>query len=207
MTIRTRLATTPRTRWLAPVFAVAAAIAVAIAFAPFNTADASDHLIQSEPHHGAYVAEAPHQLVLTFDSPLAQLIGAHHVEVTDSSGYRVDDGHPQIATYSQRTLIVPISAHGEGALEVNYSVRLIGDGEDLQVRSSYQFTVDHSAGPIEGDEISAPATAKGSQPIVLWTFAILFGIAAAGAMVYFLRMATGNSRSSLEPTNRSVFRD
>ena len=192
---------------LTALVGVVGAIVALSALALLNPTGASEYLIQEEPERGSTVAEAPHQLLLTFDHSLAQIKGAHHVEVTDSEGYRVDDGHVSISTYSQRTLVVPIHAEGDGSLNVEYTVLLIGDGEHLQVHSSYDFTVDHSLGPIEGDQIQAPATAKSSQALVLWTIVILLGTAAAGALLYFLRMATGNSRSSLEPTNRSVFRD
>jgi len=196
-----------RTRFVGAVLAVVCAIAVLAALALAGTTGASEYLIQEEPERGATVAEVPYQLVLTFDRPLAQIKGAHQVEVTDGDGYRVDDGYPEISTYSQRTLIVPIHAEGDGTLNVDYRVLLVGDGENLQISSSYNFTVDHSLLPKEGEAVEAPAAAKSSQALVLWTVAILIGIAFAGGMVYFLRMATGNSRSSLEPTNRSVFRD
>lgn len=198
---------TTRTRIVGAVIAMVGVIAATLALALFNPTGASDYLIQEEPQRGATVAEAPHQLLLTFDRPLAQIKNAHLVEVTDSAGHRVDEGYAKISTYSQRTLVVPIHAEGDGPLEVNYRVELIGDGENLEVSSSYRFTVDHSLGPVEGDEFATPATEKSSQALVLWTIAILIGIAFAGGMIYFLRMATGNSRSSLEPTNRSVFRD
>ena len=195
---------TTRTRLLGAVFAL---LAAAFAMALFHPTGASDYLIQEEPEQGSTVAEAPHQLLLTFDRPLAQIKGVHHVEVTDSSGYRLDDGHADISTYSQRTLVVPIHAEGDGTLQVDYTVLLIGDGEHLEISSSYSFTVDHDLAPIEGGAAAGSASEKSSQALVLWTIAILIGIAFAGGMVYFLRMATGNSRSSLEPTNRSVFRD
>ena len=198
---------TTRTRFVGMLIALASVIVAMSTLALLSPTGASEYLIQEEPERGATVAEAPHQLVLTFDRPLAQIKGAHRVEVTDELGERVDDGHSSISTYSQRTLIVPIHAEGDGSLKVDYSVLLIGGGEDLPVNSSYNFTVDHSLGPIEGDQIDAPATVKSSQALVLWTIVILLGVAVAGALVYFLRMATGNSRSSLEPTNRSVFRD
>ncbi len=198
---------TTRNRFFGTLIALASALAVAFALALLSPSGASEYLIQEEPERGSTVAEAPHQLLLTFDHPLAQIKRAHRVEVTDAEGYRVDDGYASISTYSQRTLIVPLHAEGDGDMNVSYSVRLIGDGEHLQVSSSYSFTVNHALGPIEGDQIDAPAAAKSSQSLVLWTIAILLGIAVAGALVYFLRMATGNSRSSLEPTNRSVFRD
>lgn len=198
---------TTRTRFIGALAALVSAIAVVGALALFSPTAASDYLIQEEPERGATVAEAPHQVLLTFDRPLAQIKGAHRIQVTDAAGYRVDDGYAEIATYSQRTLIVPIHAEGDGTLEVEYRVLLVGEGEHLEVSSSYNFTVDHSLTPIEGDPLDAPATEKSSQALVLWTIAILIGIAFAGGMVYFLRMATGNSRSSLEPTNRSIFRD
>ena len=196
-----------RTRFLGAMLAVIGAIALLAGLAMAAPTGASEYLIQEEPERGATVAEAPHQVLLTFDRPLAQIKGAHHVEVTDADGYRVDDGHVEISTYSQRTLVVPIHAEGDGTLNVDYRVLLVGDGEHLQISSSYDFTVDQSLVPIEGEALEAPAAAKSSQALVLWTIVILIGIAFAGGMIYFLRMATGNSRSSLEPTNRSVFRD
>lgn len=196
-----------RTRAFGALLALISAIVAATALTLLSPTGASEYLIQEEPERGTTVAEAPHQLILTFDRPLAQVKGAHQVEVIDSAGHRVDDGQPSISTYSRRTLVVPIHAEGDGTLEVHYRVRLLGDGESIDVISSYNFSVDHSLGPIGGDQIEAPATAKSSQALVLWTVVILIGIAVAGGLIYFLRMATGNSRSSLEPTNRSVFRD
>lgn len=198
---------TIRNRTLGALLALFGAVAALTALALFSPTGASDYLIQAEPEQDATVAEAPHQLLLTFDRPLVQVKGVHHVEVTDGAGHRVDDGYPSISTFSRRTLIVPIHAEGDGTLEVHYRVRLAGDGENIDVISSYNFSVDHSLVPIEGDQIEAPAVEKSSQSLVLWTIAILIGIAVAGGLIYFLRMATGNSRSSLEPTNRSVFRD
>lgn len=195
----------PRT--LGALLALVGALVAAATLAMLSPTAASDYLIQEEPERGSTVAEAPHQLVLTFDRPLAQVRGVHQVEVTDGAGHRVDDGHPSISTYSQRTLVVPIHAEGDGPLEVHYRVRLLGEGESIDVTSSYNFSVDHTLGPVEGDPSEVPASAKSSQALVLWTIAILIGIAVAGGLIYFLRMATGNSRSSLEPTNRSVFRD
>lgn len=198
---------TIRIRFPALMLALVGTMAALSALALLSPTGAREYLIQEEPERGATVAEAPHQLILTFDRPLAQLRGAHHVEVTDGAGKRVDDGHTSISTYSQRTLIVPIHAEGDGALEVHYNVLLIGDGEHLRVSSAYEFSVDHSLSPIEGEAGVAAATTKSSQALVLWTIAILIGISVAGGLVYFLRMATGNSRSSLEPINRSIFRD
>ena len=189
------------------VWLVIAAIGVVAAWLLLSASSASEYLIQEHPERGETVAEAPHQLVLTFDRPLAQLKNAHHVEVTNAGGYRVDDGHADIATYSQRTLIVPVHPEDDGTLTVDYSV-LLEDGDDyLRVESGYHFAVDHHLPEGSGETVAAVTTEKSSQALVLWTIAILIGIAAVGSMAYFLRLATGNSRSSLEPTNRSVFRD
>ncbi len=198
---------TARVRTFGALLVLIGALVATTALALLSPTSASENLIREEPERGTTVAEAPHQLLLTFNRPLAQVKGVHHVEVTDSAGQRVDDGRPSISTYSQRTLVVPIHAEGDGVLDVHYRVRLLGDGESIDVISSYSFSVDHTLGPIEGDPLEAPGTAKSSQALVLWTIAILIGIAVAGGLIYFLRMATGNSRSSLEPTNRSVFRD
>ncbi len=189
------------------VFAALGIAAFVAVLLPPDPAGASDYLIQEEPARGATVTEAPHQLVLTFDRPLAQISGAHHVEVIDSAGHRVDDGHADIATYSLRTLIVPIHAKSEGGLEVAYNVLLVQGDQRIRAESSYGFIVDHAFSPTGSEQIDAMAAEKSSQALVLWTIAILLGIAAAGGLLYFLRMATGNSRSSLEPINRSVFRD
>ncbi|MXX79724.1 MAG: hypothetical protein F4Y69_01665 [Chloroflexi bacterium] len=188
------------------LFALVGAAAFALAMLPFSLGGASEYLIHEEPASGATVVEAPHQLLLTFDRPLAQIAGQHRVEVMDADGYRVDDGQAKISGYSLNTLIVPISAEGDGELEVSYDVLLVEGDQYFEVSSSYRFSVDHSFAPDGGDSIETAAE-KSSQALVLWTIAILLGIAVAGALVYFLRMATGNSRSSLEPTNRSVFRD
>ncbi|MCY3568022.1 MAG: copper resistance protein CopC [Chloroflexi bacterium] len=189
-----------------PLVALIGVAAFALAMLPFSPGGASDYLIDEEPPSGATVAEAPHQLLLTFDRPLAQIAGQHRVEVMDADGYRADKGQANISGYSLHTLVVPISVKGDGQLEVSYDVLLVDGDQYLEVSSSYRFSVDHSVAPDGGESIEAAAE-KSSQALVLWTIAILLGIAVAGALVYFLRMATGNSRSSLEPTNRSVFRD
>lgn len=198
---------TSRTKRIARVTLGFFGAAVVLALLLSGAVGASEYLIQQEPESGATVAEAPHQLLLTFDHDLAQISGAHHVEVTDHEGHRVDDGHADISGYSLRTLVVPIHAKGDGDLEVSYTVQLVEGDQTIPVSSSYGFTIDHEYVPIEGEAIDALATEKSGQALVLWTIAILLGIALVGALVYFLRMATGNSRSSLEPTNRSVFRD
>ena len=174
----------------------------------------AEKLIQQEPHAGDTVAELPHQLLLTFDRPLALLVGAHTVTVTDSEGHELNDGPAQIATYSARTLVVPLEGEVQDAADISVSLSVRfedSDGELFALDESYGFRVDPSLSESElageaaaGEE--AP-TERSSQSLVLWTVAILIGIAVVGGLLYFMRVATGTSRSSLEPTNRSVFRD
>ena len=167
----------------------------------------AEELIQAEPHPGGVTAETPHNVLLTFDRSLALLRNAHRAEIYDAAGHRVDSGKAEISTYSARTLIIPLSEDAEGELEVRYAVWLSGGGEQpTELRGSYVFTVDPS---IAGEAApgAAAAAEKSSQGLVLWTVAILIGIAFAGALFYFLRLATGNARSSLEPLNRTPFDD
>lgn len=166
-----------------------------------------EELIQAEPHPDGVTAETPHNVLLTFDRDLALLRNAHRAEIYDEGGHRVDTGATTISTYSARTLVVPLEGKSEGELEVRYAVLLnSGDGVLNEVRGSYVFTVDPS---IAGEEQpgAVAAAEKSSQGLVLWTVAILIGVAFVGALLYFLRLATGNSRSSLEPLNRTPFED
>ena len=166
-----------------------------------------EELIQAEPHPDGVTAETPHNVLLTFDRDLALLRNAHRAEIYDEGGHRVDTGAATISTYSARTLVVPLEGKSEGELEVRYSVLLnTGDGVLNEVRGSYIFTVDPSIAG-EAEPGAAAATEKSSQGLVLWTIAILIGVAFVGALLYFLRLATGNSRSSLEPLNRTPFED
>lgn len=166
-----------------------------------------EELIQAEPHPDGVTAETPHNVLLTFDRDLALLRNAHRAEIYDEGGHRLDTGAATISTYSARTLVVPLEGKSEGELEVRYSVLLnSGDGILNEVRGSYVFTVDSSIAD-EAEPGAAATTEKSSQGLVLWTIAILIGIAFVGALLYFLRLATGNSRSSLEPLNRTPFDD
>lgn len=166
-----------------------------------------EELIQAEPHPDGVTAETPHNVLLTFDRDLALLRNAHRAEIYDEGGHRVDTGATTISTYSARTLVVPLEGKSEGELEVRYAVLLnSGDGVLNEVRGSYVFTVDPSIAGEEQPSATAAAE-KSSQGLVLWTVAILIGVAFVGALLYFLRLATGNSRSSLEPLNRTPFED
>lgn len=188
-------------------------IGIALAgFALFAVGQAAsaDELVRAEPGPDAVVAEAPHHVLLTFDRPLAALAGAHDVAVHDESGKRVDDGHAGLSTYSPRTLIAPIKGKIEGPLDVSYNV-LTAEGErgaGTRLTGGYRFTIDSASITGEaGQGVAAVGESKSSQGVVLWTVAILIGIAFAGAMAFFIRVATGTSRSSLEPVNRTVFKD
>ena len=186
----------------AAVIGLAAAISL-LALTPA----AGEELIQAEPRPDGVTAETPHNVLLTFDRGLALLRNAHRAEVYDEGGHRVDTGKTTISTYSARTLVVPLEGKAEGELEVRYAVLVdTGDGGLDEVRGSYVFTVDPSIGG-EAEPAAAAASEKSSQGLVLWTVAILIGVAFIGALLYFLRLATGNARSSLEPLNRTPFDD
>lgn len=182
------------------------ALAAALPLLSLSAAQ-GEALIQAEPHPDGVTAETPHNVLLTFDRDLALLRNAHRAEIYDEGGHRIDTGATTISTYSARTLVVPLEGKSEGELEVRYAVLLnSGDGVLNEVRGSYVFTVDPS---IAGEEQpgATAAAEKSSQGLVLWTVAILIGVAFVGALLYFLRLATGNSRSSLEPLNRTPFDD
>ena len=53
--------------------------------------------------------------------------------------------------------------------------------------------------------MEAAGEPRSSQSLVLWTVAILAGIALTATLLYFLRLASGNARSSLEPIDRTPF--
>ena len=186
----------------------AAALALLLALSLLVPLSANaEALIQTDPPPDGITAEAPHNVLLTFDRNLALLRNAHRAEIYDAGGHRVDSGKAKISTYSARTLIIPLSEEAEGELEVRYAVLLsAADGQSSELRGSYVFTVDPS---ISGEPTPAAEAAaeKSSQGLVLWTVAILLGIAFVGALFYFLRLATGNARSSLEPLNRTPFND
>ena len=191
-------------RWL-----IGIAVAGLALFAAAQGAMA-DELVRAEPGPDATLAEAPHQVLLTFDRPLAALAGAHDVEIFDADGKRVDDGRAGLSTYSPRTLIAPIAGEIEGPLDVSYSVLTAAGerGAGQRLTGGYRFTIDPaSTAGEEGRGAEAAGESKSSQGVVLWTVAILIGIAFAGAMAFFLRVATGTSRSSLEPVNRTVLKD
>ena len=168
----------------------------------------AEALIQTDPPPDGITAEAPHNVLLTFDRNLALLRNAHRAEIYDAGGHRVDSGKAKISTYSARTLIIPLSEEAEGELEVRYAVLLsAADGQSSELRGSYVFTVDPSISGEPPPPAAEAAGEKSSQGLVLWTVAILLGIAFVGALFYFLRLATGNARSSLEPLNRTPFDD
>ena len=187
----------------------AAALGLLLALALLALASASaEELIQTDPPPDGITAEAPHNVLLTFDRSLALLRNAHRAEIYDAGGHRVDSGKAKISTYSARTLIVPLSEEAEGELEVRYAVLLSGaDGQASELRGSYVFTVDPSISGEPPRLAAEAADEKSPQGLVLWTVAILLGIAFVGALFYFLRLATGNARSSLEPLNRTPFDD
>ena len=131
----------------------------------------AEKLIQQEPHAGDTVAELPHQLLLTFDRPLALLVGAHTVTVTDSEGHELNDGPAQIATYSARTLVVPLEGEVQDAADISVSLSVRfqdSDGELFALDESYGFRVDPSLSESElaGEAAAGGGSADGAlQPI------------------------------------------
>ena len=167
----------------------------------------AEELVQTEPPQDGVTAETPHHILLTFNRGLALRLNAHSVQVLDAEGHRLDSGEAAIATYSTRTLIVPLSGEAEGEVEVRYAVLFERAGGELyEQRGGYRFTINPLA-PGEAGVAQLAAPPKSSQGVVLWTIAVLLGVAFVGALLYFLRLATGNARSSLEPQNRTPFED
>lgn len=180
---------------------------LAAGFWPTLPGAAADELIQAEPPQDGIALETPHHVLLTFDRDLAQLINAHSVEVRDTEGHRLDNDGAAISTYSARTLVVPLSRHGEGEIKVTYSVRFKqADGGLSLEQGSYRFTINPLA-PGEAGVAELGSAAKSGMGLVLWTLAILIGASFGGLLLYFLRLATGNARNSLEPQNRTPFKD
>ena len=154
----------------------------------------ADVLVTSDPPAGEIIGATPHVIVLTFDEPLAFERGAHDVIVEDAQGHRVDAGDAQIATYSDRTLIVSLE-EAEGALQVSWQATFVG-ASDLTT-GELTFTVEPGVVPLVAEE-TIPVEPRSSESIVLWTVGIMAGIGVFVSLLYFFRVATGNGRSSVD---------
>ena len=157
----------------------------------------ADTVIESEPPADEIVGEAPEAILVTFDEPLALQPGATSVALLDAEGVRLDDGRAAISTYSRRTVVVHFAEgrEPEGPVTVVWLATFASDGA---VRDGqFTFTVEPGAVPVvEPAEAAAP---RSSQGIALWTVVILGGMAVFALLLYSLRVATGNARSSVDP--------
>ena len=160
----------------------------------------ADALVESEPPADGVVGEAPEVLTLTFDRPLRLEAGANSVAIVDERGVRVDDGNSEISTFSARTMVARLAegVEPEGELEVVYVVRFAESGEEIT--GGFGFTIVPGAEPTEQvDAAGDVAEPRGSQSIVLWTIVVVLAAGLFGLLMFYLRVATDNARSSLEP--------
>ncbi len=162
----------------------------------FTSSASADELIESDPHQSETLDHSPESILLTFDEPLLLEPGANSAAIVTAEGERIDDGNARIAGYSSRSLIVQ-PAPGEeieGEVAVYYVVTFVS-GESLT--GAVDFAVDeHFVAPVLDIESTGPP--RTSQSIVLWTLAILFGVALFTLLGYYLRFATDNARSSID---------
>ena len=177
------------------VAALVCALLVAVAVALPAQIHADD-LIEAEPAPGAVIGEEPEVILLRFDRDLALKRGAHDVEVFNQDGDRVDDGHSEIAGYSQRTMIVHLAEPvEEGEVVVLYSVRFADSGDTLE--GEFDFAIEPGIEEEEAEE-AVVGEPRSEESIVLWTIAVMLAIALFALMLYYLRVATDNAKSSVE---------
>jgi methionine-rich copper-binding protein CopC len=181
------------------VVAVVAAALLALGWLAPGRASA-DALLESEPPADEVVGEAPEALTLTFDRPLLLEPGVNSVAIVDAQGVRVDDGAAELSTFSARTMVARLAegVEPEGTLEVVYVVRFADSGDEVTGR--FGFTIEPGAEP-EAHDVAADVAGepRGTESIVLWTIVILLAVALFGLLLFYLRVATDNARSSLEP--------
>ena len=160
----------------------------------------ADVLLESEPPADEVLGEAPEVLTLTFDRPLLLEPGVNSVAIVDERGVRVDDGDAALSTFSARTMVVRLAEglEPEGDLEVVYVVRFADSGDE--VTGGFGFTIEPGAEP-EEREVAADVAdePRGTESIVLWTIVILLAVVLFGLLLFYLRVATDNARSSLDP--------
>ena len=172
-----------------------AAVLVA-ALAPFAPLWA-DELVTSEPEAGAVLGKAPEVILLRFDRDLARITGANSAAILDAEGQRLDDGQSGLATYSARVLLVHFAEEVEaGAVSVSYVVRF--EGSDAPTQGTVAFTVQPGAEPEAALGPAVVSEPRSDESIVLWTLAVMASIAVFVMGLYFLRVATGNDRSSVD---------
>ena len=181
-------------RSLAVALLLAGLLVVALLSLP-GTASA-DSLIEAEPAPGETIGEQPDVILLRFDRELELRRGVNDVQVFDAEGRRVDDGEAQVAGYGGRTMIAHLAeAVEEGELTVVWGVRFAGSGQD--VRGEFDFAIDAGAPEREGPAV-AVSEPRSTQSIVLWTIAIIIAVGLFALLLFYLRVATDNAKSSLE---------
>jgi methionine-rich copper-binding protein CopC len=94
-------------------------IVISLLLVPLATTAARAHafLDHASPLVGSTVAAAPHEVVLSYTQNLEDAFST--VEVTDSSGARVDQGKPQV---SGSTMRVGLKSVGPGSYRVRWRV-------------------------------------------------------------------------------------
>ena len=117
--------------------------------------------------------------------------------IVNEEGERIDNGQAQVSTYSNRTLVVrPAPGYEiEGEVGVYYSVTFESGSTLANV---VDFSVDFEFEP-PVLQIDQPSPPRSSESIVLWTLVILGAVAVFTLLGYYLRYATDNARSSVEP--------
>jgi len=189
------------TRLLLVALVIGAVVAVGW-FAPGRAS--ADALLESEPPANEVIGEAPEALTLTFDRPLLLEPGVNSVAIVDERGVRVDDGESALSTFSARTMVARLAegVEPEGELEVVYVVRFADSGAEIS--GGFGFTIEPGAEP-EEDEVAADVAEepRGTGSIVLWTIVILLAAVLIALLLFYLRVATDNARSSLEPPDES----
>lgn len=129
------------------------ATTIALALALLGAAPASAHaqLLETDPAEGAEVAEAPAQIVLTFNENIEQI--GSDVVITDAQGTEVQDGDPQIDGHDVTQALVDDRPAGQ--YTVQWRV-VSADGHPI----SGEFSFDAAAaagGEVPDDPADDPA--------------------------------------------------
>ena len=183
-----------RSRWGRAALGALLALAVlwlparALAFEP----------VEFEPEPDVVLGEAPEVITLTFDEPLRLQPGANFATIWDQEGNGVP-GRSEIAGYSPHTLLLRPSAKLPGGLLIiHWHAVSAESGEESD--GIFQFTLTPGAAPEAPPPavVVAAPSGRSSESIVLWTVAILGGVALVAFVLYLLRRELGLGKSSLE---------
>ncbi|WP_237167021.1 copper resistance CopC family protein [Mycolicibacterium fortuitum] len=166
----------------APWLAIAAALALLCVTVlwPRTQANAHTTLVESSPAADARLAEAPQELVLTFNEPIGQAFAV--IRVVGSDGQKVDGNRATVSGSTATTAINKGAAPGR--YTVTYRV-VSADGHPVTGRYAFTVAPSTSSTPVAPD--SSPTAAATSiptdrpsrssliGPVVGWS---LFGLAA-----------------------------